>query len=64
MSIQLNNPSLLQTQAFINGQWCDAESGKTFAVVNPATGEEIAQVADSGQVETLRAIEAAKVRLF
>ncbi|MFY0642316.1 MAG: NAD-dependent succinate-semialdehyde dehydrogenase [Bermanella sp.] len=63
MSIQLNNPSLLQTQAFINGQWCDADSGKTFAVVNPATGEEIAQVADSGQAETLRAIEAAKAAM-
>ncbi|MFT5592394.1 MAG: succinate-semialdehyde dehydrogenase/glutarate-semialdehyde dehydrogenase [Oceanicoccus sp.] len=63
MSIQLNNPSLLQTQAFINGQWCDADSGKTFAVVNPATGEEIARVADSGQAETLRAIEAAKAAM-
>lgn len=63
MSIQLNNPSLLQTQAFINGQWCDADSGKTFAVVNPATGEEIALVADSGQAETLRAIEAAKAAM-
>jgi succinate-semialdehyde dehydrogenase/glutarate-semialdehyde dehydrogenase len=63
MSIQLNNPSLLQTQAFINGQWCDADSGKTFAVVNPATGEQIAQVADSGQAETQRAIEAAKAAM-
>ncbi|MGR6870908.1 NAD-dependent succinate-semialdehyde dehydrogenase [Pseudomonas sp. HK3] len=61
--MQLSNPSLLQTQAFINGQWCDADSGKTFAVVNPATGEEIAQVADSGQGETLRAIEAAKAAM-
>ncbi|WP_283789570.1 NAD-dependent succinate-semialdehyde dehydrogenase [Bermanella sp. WJH001] len=63
MSIQLNNPSLLQTQAFIDGQWCDADSGKTFAVVNPATGETIAQVADAGQAETLRAIEAAKAAM-
>lgn len=63
MSIELNNPSLYQTQAFINGQWCDADSAKTFAVVNPATGEELAQVSDSGQAETLRAIEAAKAAM-
>ena len=29
----------------INNQWVDAVSGKTFPVYNPATGEEIAQVA-------------------
>ena len=29
------------TQLFINGQWCDAESGRTMPVFNPATGTEI-----------------------
>lgn len=59
--ISLKNPSLLRTQLFINGEWCNADLQKTFAVVNPASGEIIAQVADAGIVETARAIECAYV---
>ena len=44
---------------FINGEWKDADSGKTFAVKNPATGEILAKVADGGVAETRRAIEIA-----
>ncbi len=44
---------------FINGEWREADSGKTFAVKNPATGEILANVADGGVAETRRAIEAA-----
>lgn len=55
----LHNSSLLQTRAFINGEWCDADTQKTFAVKNPATGEVVAQVADLGVNETRRAITAA-----
>src|SRR5579883_2714792 len=44
---------------FINGEWQDADSGKTFAVKNPATGEILARVADGGVAETRRAIEVA-----
>lgn len=55
----LHNSSLLQTRAFINGEWCDADTRKTFAVKNPATNEIIAQVADLGVNETRRAVIAA-----
>ena len=58
-AIRLKNPALLQTHLFINGEWVDADSKKTFAVINPATGEEISQVSDGGAVETRRAIEVA-----
>ena len=44
---------------FIYGEWCDAASGKTFDVTNPATGEKLAEVADGGRVDAARAIEAA-----
>jgi succinate-semialdehyde dehydrogenase/glutarate-semialdehyde dehydrogenase len=44
---------------FINGEWRESDSGKTFAVHNPATGELLANVADGGVAETNRAIEAA-----
>jgi acyl-CoA reductase-like NAD-dependent aldehyde dehydrogenase len=26
---------------YIGGSWVDAESGKTFATINPSTGEEL-----------------------
>lgn len=58
--MQLNNPALLQHQAFIDGQWCDASNGEVFAVKNPATGDVIAEVADLGADETSRAIAAAE----
>ena len=33
-------------QLFINGQWADAASGKTFVTPNPATGETLANIAE------------------
>ena len=57
--IQLQDPTLVKTQAFIDGQWCDAETGATHAVINPATGEVLTQVPDMGAAETVLAIAAA-----
>ena len=51
---------LLQRQAYIDGRWADSDSSATFAVVNPATGETIADVPRMGAAETRRAIEAAQ----
>jgi len=59
MSIQISDQALLKTQAYINGQWVDADSGETVAVTNPANGEVIAEVAKCSTAETRRAIEAA-----
>ena len=50
---------LLRTQAYVDGRWADADDGGTFAVVNPATGETVADVPRLGASETRRAIEAA-----
>jgi succinate-semialdehyde dehydrogenase / glutarate-semialdehyde dehydrogenase len=44
---------------YINGEWRKAASGCTFASTNPATGEEIDQVADGGYDDTVAAIAAA-----
>lgn len=60
MTMTLNDPTLLKTQAFIDGKWVDADSGATFTVTNPATGEHLADVASVGAVETRRAIAAAE----
>ena len=50
--------SYRDTQLFIDGQWCDAASGKTLAVLNPATGQEIGRVAHAGIADLDRALEA------
>ena len=63
MSIQISDPILVKTQAYINGQWVDADNGATLAVTNPANGEVIAEVAKCGSAETRRAIEAANAAL-
>ena len=63
MTIQLNDTGLWQTQGHIDGQWVASDSGKTFAVVDPATGEHLADVPDMGAAETRRAIDAANAAL-
>lgn len=49
-----------RTQSWIGGRWVDADSGETFEVRNPATGEILARVADLGRRETAVAIESAE----
>ncbi len=56
----LSDPDLFRTRAYIDGAWVDADSGATFPVVNPATGEALAQLPRLGAAETRRAIEAAE----
>ena len=46
-------------QMFIDGKWCDAENGKTYGVVNPATEQVIAEVAYGGRADARRALRAA-----
>lgn len=48
------------TQLLIDGQWCDAANGKTLAVHNPATGQEIGRVAHAAIADLDRALEAAQ----
>lgn len=59
----LKNSNLLRQHAYINGAWSEADSGNTFAVTNPATGEILTRVADCGAAETQRAIAAAEAAL-
>jgi succinate-semialdehyde dehydrogenase / glutarate-semialdehyde dehydrogenase len=54
---QLQDPSLLKTQALINGQWVD--SAERFDVTDPATGGKLCQVPNLGAKETESAIAAA-----
>jgi aldehyde dehydrogenase (NAD+) len=49
-----------QTKMLIDGQWRDSQSGKTFATVNPATEETIAQVAEGDAADIDLAVKAAR----
>lgn len=53
----LENKSLFQQAAFINGKWVEAESQDRVIVTNPATNEEIGSVPNMGRIEALEAVE-------
>ncbi len=50
----------LQTKLLIDGKWRDSKSGKTFATINPATEEVIAQVAEGDAADIDLAVKAAR----
>jgi len=47
-------------QLFIDGQWVDSASGKTFSTPNPATGETLAEVAEADKADIDKAVAAAR----
>ncbi len=55
----LKDADLFRQQSVIGGVWCDASTGKTIDVTNPATGKVIGTVPDMSAEDTRRAIEAA-----
>jgi len=48
------------TKLLINNRWVNSQSGKTFATVNPTTGEEICQVAEADAADVDLAVKAAR----
>jgi succinate-semialdehyde dehydrogenase / glutarate-semialdehyde dehydrogenase len=57
--LTLKDPKLFRQQCYIDGAWCNADSGKTVEVNNPATNEVLGTIPNLGADETRRAIEAA-----
>jgi succinate-semialdehyde dehydrogenase/glutarate-semialdehyde dehydrogenase len=55
----LKDAGLLRDQCYVDGQWIDADSGKTIDVTNPSDGSRLGTVPAAGEAETRRAIEAA-----
>src|SRR5204863_2939715 len=53
-------PKVKDQPLFIGGKWQDSVSGKTFATVNPATGETICQVAEGDKADIDLAVKAAR----
>ena len=50
----------MKTQNYINGEWRDAQGGRTFPTLNPATSEVLAEVARSSVADVDAAVEAAR----
>ncbi|WP_175254197.1 NADP-dependent succinate-semialdehyde dehydrogenase [Pseudomonas sp. BMW13] len=59
--MKLIDADLLRHQAYVNGQWCDADEGATKEIFNPASGASLGRVPNMGAGETRRAIDAAQV---
>jgi succinate-semialdehyde dehydrogenase/glutarate-semialdehyde dehydrogenase len=59
----LKDPSLLETRAYVAGEWVAADDGAVFEVTNPARGDVICTVPNLGRAETARAITAADVAM-
>src|SRR6266852_852042 len=53
-------PQVKDQPLFIGGKWQDSVSGKTFATVNPASGETICQVAEGDKADVDLAVKAAR----
>src|SRR6516165_7713904 len=53
-------PQVKDQPLFIGGKFVDSVSGKTFAAINPATGQAICQVAEADKADVDRAVQAAR----
>jgi aldehyde dehydrogenase (NAD+) len=61
MSVPTKSPvAVSATKLLIDNRWIASESGKTFATINPATGEEICQVAEADAADVEKAVKAAR----
>ena len=63
MALELQDPALLRSQAYVAGEWAAAQNGATRDVLNPASGQKLGTVPNMGTAETRRAIEAAAAAL-
>ncbi|WP_206435854.1 NADP-dependent succinate-semialdehyde dehydrogenase [Serratia marcescens] len=61
--MNISDRALFRQQAYINGQWRDADNQETLPVSDPATGQLIGSVPNMATAETQRAIDAAQQAL-
>ncbi|MEP4889530.1 MAG: NAD-dependent succinate-semialdehyde dehydrogenase [Aliiglaciecola sp.] len=58
--LSLNDPLLLKTQLFINGEWVDGGSGSSFPIVDPATGLQICEMTSGNKNDVNFAVHCAQ----
>ncbi|XP_046373569.2 aldehyde dehydrogenase, mitochondrial-like [Haliotis rufescens] len=56
----IRQPDIKYAKLFINNEFVDAASGRTFQTINPATGEAICDVAEGDKADVDRAVNAAR----
>jgi aldehyde dehydrogenase (NAD+) len=56
----VQQPKIRHTDCFIGGKWLPAASGKTFATMNPATEEPLAEIAEGDKADIDLAVDAAR----
>ncbi len=56
----LKGEAMEKFKMWIGGEWVEADSGKTFSTLNPATEEELSRVPLSGKEDVDRAVAAAR----
>jgi len=56
----IEKPEIKYTKLFINNEWVDSVSGKTFPTYNPATGEKIADIQEADKADVDKAVKAAR----
>ncbi|PLW33495.1 hypothetical protein PCANC_16449 [Puccinia coronata f. sp. avenae] len=60
LPLKLKNHDLFKHKSYINGEWLDSKSSKTFAVKDPATEKELGRCPDMNLDDLVVAIESAK----
>jgi aldehyde dehydrogenase (NAD+) len=55
-----NKVRISATKLLINNRWVPSESGRTFATINPSTGDEICQIAEADAADVEKAVKAAR----
>ncbi|XP_054166470.1 aldehyde dehydrogenase, mitochondrial-like [Oppia nitens] len=55
------NPEIKYTQIFINNEWVNSVSGKTFETINPVTGKVITRVQEGDKADIDKAVKAARL---
>jgi hypothetical protein len=63
-TLNLKNPSLLKSKAFVNNEWVSSKSGKVFQVTNPANNEVIGEVPEMGSEEEVEEVIAVAKKAF
>eukprot|EP00095_Tigriopus_kingsejongensis_P005982 maker-scaffold48_size466083-snap-gene-3.23 protein:Tk05982 transcript:maker-scaffold48_size466083-snap-gene-3.23-mRNA-1 annotation:"aldehyde mitochondrial precursor" len=56
----IEQPEIKHTGIFINNEWHNSTSGKTFPTINPATEEVIAEVQEGDKADVEKAVQAAQ----
>lgn len=56
----IKDPEIKYTQIFINNEWVNSESGKTFPTINPTNGKKICDVQEGDKADVDKATAAAK----